>query len=209
MGPPGELGGTHPTHPTHPHTLTHRPRRALTESAFEACARCTTTRRTQNTLEMQIRLRRWRVRGVARWVKQNKMGMIEEYLREYISLHNPPPFYDCFCLPPLTPLTHHGPNRICISTVFWAHSTQEHPKHARDANSVGPPEELGGGLCSHPSHPHMHTHRPRGAPTEFAFEACAGCTTTRRAQNALDMQIRSGPWCVGGVARWAKKTKWV
>ena len=83
---------------------THRPRGSPTESAFEACAGCTTTRRTQNTLEMQIRLRRWRVRGVARWVKQNKMGTIEGYPKEYISVQNPPPFYDCFCLP-LSPLS--------------------------------------------------------------------------------------------------------
>ena len=83
---------------------THRRRRALTEFAFGACARCTTTRRAQNALEMQIRLRRWRVRGAARWVKQNKMGTIEGYLKEYISVQNPPPFYDCFCLP-LSPLS--------------------------------------------------------------------------------------------------------
>ena len=40
-------------------------------------------RRTQNTLDMQIRLRPWRVRGAARGVKQNKMGMIEGYPKEY------------------------------------------------------------------------------------------------------------------------------
>ena len=115
--------GTWEAPPSRPHLHTYRPTASPTESAFEACAGCTTTKRTQNTLDMQIRLKRWRVRGAARWVKQNKMGMIEEYLREYISLHNPPPFYDCFCLPPLTPLTHHGLNRICMSTLFWPRST--------------------------------------------------------------------------------------
>ena len=44
--------------------------------------------------------------------KENKMGMMEGYPKEYISLQNPPPFYDCFCLP-LSPLS-----RTMVPTEF-------------------------------------------------------------------------------------------